>query len=250
MWIPRWLWERYRELRLKIGLNDSFSFKQAKGILSYDSDEMIYKTLNKLEQLNIIAVERAKKDKRAKTYKVALDLKDLPYSGLTIPSDYQPEPGFLRLSAATGSMATLGTAVFPSMPPSRAFEKMYDKESERYVTIMPEKPAGTIEEYLASLVQEYKSPEAILTIIKKQKIDFDKAIKELNSYQRRYLGALLEVLDKHRETIDKLYELTKKDKREFSIFPRKVRQVPKEYKEIAKKWRINLNIDVVNVDEL
>ena len=137
MWIPRWLWERYKELRLRIGLNNSFSFKQAKEILSYDSDEMIYKTLNKLERLNIICVERSKKDNRAKTYKIVLDLKDVPYSGLTIPSDYQPEQDFLGFSAATGSMATSGTAVFPSMPPSKAFEKMYDKESKRFVTIMP-----------------------------------------------------------------------------------------------------------------
>jgi len=250
MWIPRWLWERYKELRLKIGLSNSFSFKQAKEILSYDSNEMIYKTLNKLEQLNIIAVERAKKDTRAKTYRIVLDFKDVPYSGLTIPSDYQPEQDFLGLSATTGSMATSGATVFPSMPPSKAFDKMYDKESERFVTIMPEKPARTIEGYLASLIQEYKSPAPILSIIKKQKIDFDNVIKELNSYQRRYLGALLEILKKDREIISKLYELTKNDKREFSIFPKKIKKVPREYKKIAKRWRINLNIDVVNLDEL
>ena len=108
----------------------------------------------------------------------------------------------------------------------------------------------------------------------------------MNSYQRRYLGALLEILyglksqisnslrnskrisgvpekpkvflrtyeslirKKYKEIVDKLYELTKNDKREFSIFPKKVKKIPAEYKEIAKKWRIYLNIDVVNIDEL
>ena len=87
-------------------------------------------------------------------------------------------------------------------------------------------------------------------LAKKHKIDFNKVIRELNSYQRRYLGALLEILKEYKEIADKLYELTKNDKRVFSIFPKEVRKVPKGYKEIAKKWRINLNIDVVNIDEL
>ena len=60
----------------------------------------------------------------------------------------------------------------------------------------------------------------------------------------------MEILAKHREIRDKLYELTKNDKRVFSIFPRKAKKVPEKYKEIAKKWRINLNIDEVNMDEL
>ena len=115
---------------------------------------------------------------------------------------------------------------------------------------MPEKAPGTIEEYLVGLVKEYKSPEAALNLIKNQKIDLDKIINELNSYQRRYMGALLEILGKDKEIIGLLYETTKKDKRVFSIFPKKVKKIPKEYKGIAKKWRINLNIDVVNLDEL
>ena len=36
---------------------------------------------------------------------------------------------------------------------------------------MPEKPAETIEEYLARLIQGYKSAEPVLSIIKKEKID-------------------------------------------------------------------------------
>jgi len=246
MWIQKWIWERYKELRLKIGINTDFTFETAKGILNHDSDQTIYKVLNELEQLRIINVDRLGKDKREKKYRVVLDLKDIPYSDLTIPSDYQPEPQFL---ATTGSMAITGTAA-PFLQPSRAFGRLYNKESNKFVTIVPEKPAETIEEYLARLIQGYKSAEPVLSIIKKEKIDFDKVIRELNSYQRRYLGALLEILTQHKEVKDKLYELTKNDKRVFSIFPRKVKKVPEKYKEIAKKWRINLNIDEVNMDEL
>jgi hypothetical protein len=245
MWIPKWLWERYKELRLKIGLNISFSFKQAKEIFSYDSDEMIYKTLNKLEQLDIIIVKRSKTDKRAKTYKIVLELKDIPYADITIPTDYpQEHPDFL---ASTGSAAIFGIT---PLKPSIAFHKMYNKDGQQQVTIVPKPAAKTIEEYLIDNIKSYKSVEPILSIIIKEKIDFDKVIRELNSYQRRYLGALLEILNKHKEIKDKLYELTKKDKREFSIFPRKVKKIPKKYEKIAKKWRVYLNIDVVNTDEL
>ncbi len=245
MWIPRWLWERYKELRLKIGLNNSFSFKQAKEIFAYDSDEMTYKTLNELEQLNIITVERSKIDGRARIYKIVLELNDIPYADITIPTDYQQtSSGF---TPATGSAAIFGTT---SARPSVAFQRMYNKEGQQKVTIVPKPIAKTIGDYLVENIKSYKSAEPILSITKKEEIDFDIVIRKLNSYQRRYLGALLEILNKHKKIKDKLYELTKKDKREFSIFPRKVKKIPKEYKGIAKKWRIYLNIDVVNLDEL
>ncbi len=245
MWIQRWLWERYKELRLKIGLNNRFSFKQAKKIFSYDSNEMIYKTLNKLERLNIITVERSKTDNRAKTYKIVLELKDIPYADITIPTDYPQElPSFI---SSTGSAPIFGTT---SVKPSVAFQRMYNREGQQQVTIVPKPVAKTIEEYLIENIKSYKSAEPILSIIKKEKIDFDKIIGKLNSYQRRYLGALLEILNEYKEITNKLYELTKNDKRIFSIFPKKVKKVPNEYKEIAKKWRIYLNTDVVNLDDL
>jgi len=244
MWIPRWLWERHKELRLRIGLNNSFSFKQAKEIFSYDSDEMVYKTLNKLEQLNIITVERSKVDTRARTYKIVLELKDIPYADITIPTDYHGQLGF---APATGSAAIFGTI---SAKPSVAFHKIYNRDGQRQVTLVPKPAAKTIEEYLIENIKSYKSAEPILSIIKKEKIDFNKIIKKLNSYQKRYLGALLEILNRYKEIREKLYEITKNDKRVFSIFPRNVKKIPKEYKEIAKKWRINLNIDLVNIDEL
>jgi len=245
MWIPRWLWERYKELRLKIDINNSFSFKQAKDILSYDKDEMIYKTLNKLEKLDILKVEKSKDDSRTKAYKIILELKDLPYAELTIPTNHPQKPSdFL---ATSGSAPIFGTT---AMKPSIAFQKMYNKDGQQQVTILPKQVAKTIEEYLIENIKEYKSAEPILNIIKKEKIDFDKVIKHLNSYQKRYLGALLEILDMYKEIKELLYEQTKKDKRKFSIFPRNIKKVPKEYEQIAKKWRINLNIDVVNIDEL
>ena len=179
MWLQRWIWERYKELRLKIGMDIEFTFNKAKEILSYDSDQTLYKVLNELEQLKIIKVERSRGDGRVKIYRIVLGLEDVPYSGLTIPSDYKTEPEFL---ASTGSMAISGSAVPLSLPPSKTFEKVYNKESIHFVTIMPEKPAETIEEYLIRLIQEYKSPEAVLSIIQKREIDFDKVIKKLNLF--------------------------------------------------------------------
>jgi len=244
MWIPRWLWERYRELRLRIDLNNSFSFKQAKEIFSYNRNEMIYKTLNELERMNIINVERSKNDKRVKRYKIVMELKDIPYADITIPTNKQQEPpGFL---SSTGSAAIFGTA---SIKPSAAFNRMYTKDGKQQVTIAKKPAAKTIEEYLAENIKTYKSAEPILAIVKKEKIDFRKVIRNLNSFQRRYLGALLEILNK-KELAEELYNLTKKDNRKFSIFPKQVKKVPEKYKKIAKKWRINLNIDVVNIDEL
>ncbi len=247
MWLQKWIWERYKELRLNIGINIDFTFEKTKEILSYDSNQTIYKLLNQLEQLRIIKVERIKKDRRTKKYRIILDLKDIPYLYLNIPSNYQAKQGFLP---STGSMAIQGTPIFPSKSLSKAFEKMYNKEGKQFVTIVPEKAAETIEEYLTILIQEYKSAEAILNIIKRRKINFSKIIIKLNSYQKRYLGALLEILNKDKEIINKIYELTKNDKRIFSIFSKKIKKVPKKYKNIAKKWRINLNIDVVNINEL
>ena len=247
MWIPRWLWERYKELRLKIGFNNSFSFKQAKEILSYDNNEMIYKTLNELERLDIINVEKSKKDKRAKTYKIVLELKDIPYADITIPTNYPQEPSdFL---SSTGSAAIFGTT---SVKPSVAFHRMYNKDGQQQITIIPKPIAKTIEEYLVENIKSYKSAEPILSIIKKKKIDFKEVIRNLNSFQRRYLGALLEILDKdkYKKLIEELYNLAKEDNRKFSIFPKQIKKVPEEYKKIAKKWRINLNIDVVDIDEL
>lgn len=245
MWLQKWIWERYKELRLKVGINIGFTFEKAKEVLSYDSDQTIYKLLNELEELRIIKTERLGEDRRAKTYKIVLELKDIPYVDITIPTNYQQEPpGFL---SSTGSAAISGTT---SVEPSIAFHRMYNKDGQQQVTIVPKPIAKTIEEYLIENIKSYKSAEPILSIIKKHKIDFDEVIRELNSYQRRYLGALLEILNEYKEIVDKLYELTKNDKREFSIFPKKVKKIPTEYKEIAKKWRINLNIDVVNIDEL
>jgi len=247
MWVQKWIWERYKELRLKIGININFTFEEAKNILNYDSNQTIYKLLNELEQLRIIKVDRLKKDRRAKNYRIILDLKDIPYSYLSIPSDYKAKKGFLT---STGSALIQGMPIQSTIP-SKTFNKLYNKESKQFVTIIPEKTAETIEEYLTRLIQEYKSPAPILNIIKKHKIDFNKVIIKLNSYQKRYLGALLEILNKnkHKGAIEKLYNLTKEDNRKFSIFS-KIKKVPQKYKKIAKKWRINLNVDVVNIDEL
>ncbi len=247
MWFQKWIWERYKELWLKIGRNREFTFAQAKEILQYDSNQTVYKLLNELEQSKIITVERTKKDGRTKKYKIVLDLKDIPYSYLKVPSDYKARQKFLP---STGSMTISGASLFLDVLPSKAFERVYDKESERFVTIVPEKQARTMEEFITKMLQDYKSPEAILKIIKEQKINFTEVLLGLNSYQKRYLGALLEILQKDKKMIEGLYELTKNDKRIFSIFPKKVRKIPKKYKKISRKWRINLNIDVVNIHEL
>src|SRR3989344_4579349 len=190
MWLQKWIWERYEELRLRIGINMAFTFEKAKEILNYDSNQTIYKLLNELEKFNIVKVERSKKDRREKRYKIVLDLKDIPYLYINIPSNYKPKQEFL---ASTGSMAVQGTITVKS--PSREFNKIYNKKSQQFVTIVPEKEALTIEEYLIKPIQEYKAPESILSIIKKHRIDFSKVISNLNSYQRRYLGALLEILN-------------------------------------------------------
>jgi len=251
MWLQKWLWDRYKELRLKIGMNISFTFEEAKEIFSYDSNETVYKVLNELEKLNIIQVERAKEDERQKRYKIALDLKDLPYAGLTVPTDYEHLPQMYRprdMLFEAGSMAVYGTT---AMPPSKAFDKVYIKEGEELITLMPKKPSATVEELLIEALKEFKSGEVILRIILNSKVDLDAVIRNLNSYQKRYLGALLEILNKkeYKNIVKSLYEATEKDKRVFSIYP-KIREMPKEYKEIGKKWRINLNIERVDINEL
>ena len=251
MWLQKWILDRYMELRLKIGMNIGFTFEEAKEILSYDSEQTLYKVLNELEKLNIIQVERAKEDERQKKYKIILDLKDLPYAGLTVPTDYEHLPQMYRpkdMLFETGSMAVYGTT---AMPPSRAFDKVYDKEGKGLITLMPKKPSATVEELLIEALKELKSGEVILRIIINSKIDLDAVIKNLNSYQKRYLGALLEILNKKefKNIVKFLYDATEKDKRVFSVYP-KIREMPKEYREVGKKWRINLNIEKVDTNEL
>ncbi len=251
MWIQRWIWERYKELRLKIGLNTIFTFEKAKEILSYDSDQTIYKVLNELEKLNIIQVERSKEDERLKKYKIILDLKDLPYAGLTVPTDYRHIPKIYRpkdMLFEAGSMPVYGTT---SMPPSKAFNKVYSKEGRELITLSPKKTAKTAEELLIEALKEFKSGEVVLRIILNSKIDLKLVIRNLNSYQKRYFGTLLEILNKkeYKDAVELLYKATKKDNRVFSIYP-KIRKMPKEYKEIAGKWRINLNIEKVDINEL
>mgnify|MGYP001601084954 CR=1 FL=1 len=246
MWMPKWLWERYEILRLRLGINTIFKFNDAKALFSYDSNEMVYKTLNKLEKLKIIEVKRAKKDSREKLYKIVLDLKDLPFQNLTIPSNKAPEPNLYSL---TGSMNVYGTTSATNL--AREFENIYNKEGLNQITIVKEKPAKNTNELLIDLVKEFKSPEPILKLLN-NKIDFNIVITNLNSFERRYLGALLEILNKKNlnKIKNKLYNLTKNDNREFSIYPRKVRRIPKKYLKIAKKWRIHLNIDEVDLNEL
>lgn len=251
MWIQKWIWDRYKELRLKIGINTGFTFEEAKEIFSYDSNETIYKVLNELEKLNIIQVDRAKEDERQKMYKIVLDLKDLPYAGLTVPTDYENLPQMYRpkdMLFEAGSMAIYGTT---AMPPSRAFDKVYDKEGKEFITLMPKRQSATVEELLIESLKEFKSGEVIFRIIINSKIDLDAVIRNLNSYQKRYLGALLEILNKkeYKNIVKSLYDATEKDKRVFSVYP-KIREMPKEYREIGKKWHINLNIEKVNVNEL
>lgn len=251
MWLQKWIWDRYKELRLKIGINTGFTFEEAKEIFSYDSNETIYKVLNELEKLNIIQVDRAKEDERQKMYKIVLDLKDLPYAGLTVPTDYENLPQMYRpkdMLFEAGSMAIYGTT---AMPPSRAFDKVYDKEGKEFITLMPKRQSANVEELLIETLKEFKSGEVILRIIINSKIDLDAVIRNLNSYQKRYLGALLEILNKkeYKSIVSSLYKATEKDKRVFSVYP-KIREMPKEYKEIGKKWHINLNIEKVNVNEL
>lgn len=251
MWLQKWIWDRYRELRLRIGINTGFTFEEAKKILSYDSEQTLYKVLNELEKVNIIQVERVKEDGRQKKYKIILDLKDLPYAGLTVPTDYDHLEPMYRpkdMLFEAGSMAVYGST---AMPPSRAFNKVYDREGKEFITLMPKRPSATVEELLIRALEEFKSGEVILRIIVNSKIDLNAVIRNLNSYQKRYLGALLEILNKkeYKRTISSLYKATENDKRVFSIYS-KVREMPKEYKEIGKKWRINLNIDKVDINEL
>ena len=251
MWLPKWIWDRYRELRLKIGINTPFTFEEARKILSHDSSQALYKVLNELEKLGIIKVERAEEDERQKKYKIVLELKDLPYAGLTVPADYDRiKPAYMPkdMLFEAGSMAVYGTT---AMPPSRAFDEVYDKEGKQFITLTPKKPPETPEELLTEALKELKSAEVVLRIIIHSKIDLNAVIKNLNSYQKRYLGALLDILGRkaYKVITNSLYETTKKDKRVFSIYP-KVRAMPKEYAVIGKKWRIHLNIEKVNVDEL
>ena len=200
MWLQKWIWGRYKELRLKIGINIAFTFEKAKEILSYDSNETIYKLLNELEKSNIIKVDRLKKDRREKRYKIVLDLKDIPYLYINIPSDYKPKQEFL---ASTGSMAVQGTITVKS--PSREFNKIYNKESEQFVTIVPEKEALTIEDYLIKLIKEYKTPEAILSIIKKHRIDFSKVIVEEFKKHLKKCKSIKPFNDKCKRILDKEY---------------------------------------------
>ena len=125
------------------------------------------------------------------------------------------------------------------------------KEGEELITLMPKKASATVEELLIEALKEFKSGEVILRIILNSKVDLDAVIRNLNSYQKRYLGALLEILNKkeYKNIVKYLYDATEKDKRVFSIYP-KIREMPKEYKEIGKKWRINLNIERVDINEL
>lgn len=247
MWIPKWLWERYKILRLKLGLNSNFKFKDVKALFSHDSNEMVYKTLNRLEKLKIIEVKRTKKDSREKSYKLVLDLKDLPFQNLAVPTNKTPDP---NLHGLTGSMAVYGTISSTNL--DRKFEKVYNKQGLNQITLVKEKPAKTPTDLLTTLVKEFKSAELILKLMIDNKIDFNEVIPNLNSFERRYLGALIEILNKKKfnKVKDKLYELTKKDNREFTIYPKEVRNVPKKYLKIAKRWRIHLNINEVDLNEL
>ena len=251
MWLQKWIWDRYKELRLKIGINTAFAFEEAKKILSYDSAQTIYKILNELEKVNIIQVERAKEDERQKKYKIVLDLKDLPYAGLAVPTDYDQLQSMYKpkdMLFEAGSMAVYGTI---SMQPSKAFNNVYVKDGVELITLLPKKPSATVEELLIEALKEFKSGEVIVRIILNSKIDLGAVMRNLNSYQKRYFGALLEILNKkeYKSIVSSLYKTTEKDKRVFSVYP-KIREMPKEYREIGKKWRINLNIEKVDVNEL
>ena len=238
MWLPKWLWTRYFRLRTEFDVNKSFTFKQAKDILK-DKDAMLYKAINELNKSNILAIELSKKDKRIKQYKILLDLDQLPYHNIEIPTNvkaYIPaahKAGILTRNSIIGD-------------PKRLFNKLYKKDGKEIINVLAGTELKTIEDLIISSLKSYREPEIILTIIlKTDDINWDIITKQLNSYQKRYLGAILELsAKKFPSLVSDLKEDTINDNRIFSI--RKGKHiVPEEYKKISEKWRINLNVNKV-----
>jgi len=225
-------------MRSNFDINKTFTFSQAKSVLK-DHDIMTYKTLNELARNNLIIITPSKKDKRVKEYKLALDLDQLPYHNVEIPTNvraYLPAAhklGILTKNEIRGN-------------PKKLFEKLYKKDGKEMIKLTAGSELKTIEDLLVESLKSYREPEVILTILHKtDEINWDLIINRLNSFQKRYLGAILEISNKKfPHIIAELKDATRNDNRIFSVRKGK-HLVPEEYKKISEKWRINLNINKV-----
>jgi hypothetical protein len=121
-------------------------------------------------------------------------------------------------------------------------------ESGKFLVTIEKGRKQTEEDKLVDAVNRYNT-EFVSKALQQLRANWQPVLHRLSSFKKRYVGAIIDVLlargvknEQLERLRDEIYKQTKRDNRYFSIYPKTYRKQPKEFRNIGKKWRINLNI--------
>jgi hypothetical protein len=240
MRLEKWQHESYVLLYNKFGTKRWFKISEAQKEFAY-SRTMTYKVLNELKHLGLIEDKRSEWYWKAKLYRLRVRLEEIPFMNEPVPTSKPVKPP--KLVSKMGYVATRTAPVY-GQDVALLHRALYDP-SGGYIAVLKK---GKFDD-IALIVENIKgfNTEFVSRAIQTVRINWQKVISDINSFQKRYLGASIDILMqkgyKNREIEklrDQLFEETKNDGRTFEI-PGGYKEPP-EFKNIGKKWRVKLDI--------
>ncbi|NYZ79434.1 winged helix-turn-helix transcriptional regulator [Candidatus Micrarchaeota archaeon] len=249
MRLERWQHEGYVTLFSKFGTGRHFRVGEAQELLAYDPS-MTYKFLNELEHVGLIESKRSGENWRVKEYKLSAQLNEIPLMDQPIPTGkpLPPAPLLDRLGYGTTSTASVYSGNIGS-----AYEKFYEP-SGRYTAILKKGKYSEVD-FVAGEIRKFNVDFTSRAIQNFDEIDWGKVIQKLNSFQKRYLGAVIDLLlgkgyenGKAANLTGRLFEDTKTDGRLFGVGLQE--KEPPEFSRTGKKWRVELKISIGEVEVL
>ena len=249
MRLERWQHEGYVTLFNRVGTDKYFTVNEAQGLLAYDST-MTYKLLNELEHLGLVESKRSEENWKVKEYKLRAQLTEISLMDQPIPvgKPLPPAPLLDTLGYATTSTASVYSGNIGA-----TYEKFYTP-SGQYTAILKKGKYNDID-FVVEEISKFNVDFTSRALQNFDEIDWQKVIQKLNSFQKRYLGAVIDLLlekgyknGKATKLSEELFEDTKTDGRFVSIGLQK--EEPSELKKIGRKWRVTLRISIGEVEVL
>jgi hypothetical protein len=249
MRFERWQYEGYVALFNRFSTDRYFTVNEAQELLAYDLT-MTYKLLNELEHLNLIESKRSEENWKVKKYKLRAQLNEISLIDQPIPTGkpLPPAPLLDKLGYGITSTASVYSGNL-----EMTYKKLYEP-SGGYTAILKKGRYGDTD----FVVEEIKKFNVELTSRALQnfdEIDWQKVIQKLNSFQKRYLGAVIDLLlekgyknEKATKLSEELFEDTKTDGRFFTIGWQG--KQPSEFRRIGNRWRVKLVVSNAEVELL
>jgi hypothetical protein len=249
MRLERWQYEGYVALFNRFGTDKYFTVNETQELVAYDST-MTYKLLNELEHLGLIESRRSEENWKVKEYMLRVKLDEITLLDQPIPTNRSPNPSPLLDKLGYG---TTSTASVYSGNIDTSFAYFY-KPSGQYTAILKKGKYNDVD-FVVEEISKFNVDFTSRALQNFDEIDWQKVIQKLNSFQKRYLGAVIDLLlekeyknGKAAKLSEELFEDTKTDGRFVSIGLQK--EEPSELKKIGRKWRVTLRISVGEVEVL